>query len=74
MGTYTSTRQILTLALTSTLLAACGYGSSGTPTGNGTGNTTGSGGAQVQASYLFRAVVPQLVQVKVKLTAKSCHP
>ena len=31
MGTYTSTRQILSLALTSTLLAACGYGSSGTP-------------------------------------------
>ena len=44
MGTYTSTRQILSLALTSTLLAACGYGSSSTPTGTGTGNTTGSGG------------------------------
>lgn len=44
MGTYTSTRQILSLALTSTLLAACGYGSSGTPTGTSTGNATGTGG------------------------------
>ncbi|MFL5306152.1 MAG: hypothetical protein ACJ8F1_13120 [Polyangia bacterium] len=34
----------MSLALTSTLLAACGYGSSGTPTGNSTGNGTGSGG------------------------------
>ena len=39
MGPYTATRLILSLALTSTLLAACGYGSSGTPTGNGTGNS-----------------------------------
>ena len=46
MGTYTATRLILSLALTSTLLAACGYGSSGTPsgTGNATGNATGTGG------------------------------
>jgi len=34
-------RVILSLALTSTLLAACGYGSSGTPDGNGTGTGTG---------------------------------
>ena len=46
MGTYTAIRLILSLALTSTLLAACGYGSSGTPsgTGNATGNATGTGG------------------------------
>jgi Flp pilus assembly protein TadG len=35
---------------------------------------TGSGGAQVTASYNFDAVVPQLVPVNVTLSAKSCHP
>ena len=41
MGNSTATRRILSLALTSTL-AACGYGSSGTP--GGPGNPTGTGG------------------------------
>ena len=35
---------------------------------------TGSGGAQVTASYAFPAVVPALVPVAVTLSAKSCHP
>jgi Flp pilus assembly protein TadG len=51
-------------AFTYTANAICGVSS----------NTTGSGGALVQASYLFRAVIPQLVPVNVTLTAKSCHP
>jgi hypothetical protein len=43
-----STRVILSLALTSTLLAGCGYGSSGTPNPGGTepgGHVTSTGGA-----------------------------
>lgn len=35
---------------------------------------TGTGGAQVTASYRFNAIVPQLVPVDVWLRAKSCHP
>ena len=31
-------------------------------------------GAQVNASYAFQALVPQLVPVNVTLSAKSCHP
>jgi Flp pilus assembly protein TadG len=51
-------------AFTYTPNATCGVASS----------ATGSGGAQVDASYLFPAIVPQLVPVSVTLTAKSCHP
>ena len=35
---------------------------------------SGSGGAQVTASYAFRTVVPQLLPLNVTLSAKSCHP
>lgn len=51
-------------AFTYTADAICGVASS----------STGSGGSQVQASYLFQAIVPQLVPVSVTLRAKSCHP
>jgi Flp pilus assembly protein TadG len=51
-------------AFTYTANATCGVASS----------STGSGGAQVTASYRFDAVVPQLVPVDVTLSAKSCHP
>jgi Flp pilus assembly protein TadG len=51
-------------AFTYTQNAICGVGS----------GATGSGGAQVTASYNFDAVVPQLVPVNVTLSAKSCHP
>jgi len=47
MGPHNATRLILSLALTSPLLAACGYGSSGTPDVNGTGtggHVTSTGG------------------------------
>jgi Flp pilus assembly protein TadG len=36
--------------------------------------STGTGGAQVTASYAFPAIVPALVPVDVTLSAKSCHP
>lgn len=36
--------------------------------------STGSGGAQVTASYAFQQLVPQLVPLNVTLSAKSCHP
>ena len=39
-----------------------------------TSGATGSGGAQVTASYAFPAIVPALVPVNVTLSAKSCHP
>jgi Flp pilus assembly protein TadG len=51
-------------AFTYTPNATCGVAS----------GATGTGGAQVTASYLFDAVVPQLVPVNVTLSAKSCHP
>jgi Flp pilus assembly protein TadG len=51
-------------AFTYTANAVCGVAS----------GATGSGGAQVTASYNFDAVVPQLVPVNVTLSAKSCHP
>lgn len=51
-------------AFTYTPNATCGVASS----------STGSGGAQVTASYAFRPVVPQLVPLNVTLSAKSCHP
>lgn len=36
--------------------------------------SSGSGGAQVTASYAFHTVVPQLLPLNVTLSAKSCHP
>ena len=39
-----------------------------------TSGASGSGGAQVTASYVFDAIVPALVPVNVTLSAKSCHP
>ena len=51
-------------AFTYTPNATCGVAS----------GATGSGGAQVTASYLFPAIVPALVPVDVTLSAKSCHP
>ena len=51
-------------AFTYTANAVCGVAS----------GSTGSGGAQVTASYNFDAVVPALVPVNVTLSAKSCHP
>ena len=44
--------------------ATCGVGS----------GVSGAGGAEVDASYPFDALVPQLVPVNVTLSAKSCHP
>lgn len=44
--------------------AICGVGS----------GASGSGGAEVDATYPFDALVPQLVPVNVTLHAKSCHP
>lgn len=35
---------------------------------------TCTGGALVEASYPFQALVPQLIPVNVTLAAKSCHP
>lgn len=40
----------------------------------GVASNSGSGGAQVTASYAFHALVPKLVPLKVTLTAKACHP
>ena len=37
-------------------------------------NSTGAGGKQVTASYVFPAAVPLLVPTNFTLSAKSCHP
>ena len=49
---------------TYTANATCGVSSS----------STGSGGAQVTASYAFQPVLQNLVPLNVTLSAKSCHP
>jgi len=51
-------------SFTYTANATCGVASS----------ASGSGGAQVTASYAFQQLAQQLVPLHVTLSAKSCHP